>query len=532
MVFKKKKFQLEKEVPFAKSVLWDIQSEYYTKQGLQAWNSHGAIPHYVSSNPTVANSYAEIALGFFRDRRIIAPDNTDPIYFLEVGAGSGRFAYHFIKQFTELYDTVGATLPPFCYVMTDLSPNNVAYWKDHPRFKPYIERGVVDFAEFDVSSTEPIQLEVSGKTLSQGALSQPLIVIANYILDSIVQELLYFKKGSIYECLTTTTTTTNPKLADVGEIIKTVNLEYTYRHLESPIYDLPELNVIVEAYREDIQHSHVYVPTDAIRCIHHLRTLSDTGLMLLTADKSQHTLAQLDHRGAPNLVTHGGSFSLTVNYHAIGQYVENAGGRVMFPEQPYFGLNYTVMLLVDQVENYTETQFAQARFVDRFGPDDFFSIKKHFDETLKTMSIRHILAYIRLSHYDARLFFQLVGRITNQLEKITDAEKGALIDALYKIWDMYYYIGERHDLAFELGMILYELDQYDGALTFFQYSTQTHEVDIATLFNMSVCYLQVGDIQQSSALIEKILETNPTYEPALEFRERIQAIVEDLSSGT
>jgi len=531
MVFKKKQFQLEKEVPFAQSVLWDIQSEYYTEKGLEVWNSRGAIPHYVSSNPTVANTYAEIALGFFRDRRIIAPDNTDPIYFLEVGAGSGRFAYHFIKQFTALYDKVGATLPPFCYVMTDLSPNNVAYWKEHPRFQPYIERGVVDFAQYDVASTDPIQLEMSGQSLSQGVLSQPLIVIANYILDSIVQELYYFRERNIYECLITTTTTMNPKLAKIGEIIKTVDLKYTYRKLNPPLYDLPELNTIVDFYRESINASHIYIPTDAIRCIHHLRTVSDAGLMLLTADKSQHTLEQLENRGAPNLVTHGGSFSLTVNYHAIGQYIENAGGQVMFPEQPYFGLNYTTMLLVDEVDRYTETQFAQARFVDRFGPDDFFSIKKHFDETLETMSMRHILAYLRLSHYDARLFFQLVGRLTNQLSMISEQEKGALIDALYKIWDMYYYIGERNDLAFELGMILYELDQYQGALTFFHYSTQTHEVDIATLFNMAVCYLQIGEVEQSSELIDKILNLNSTYEPALEFRERIKAVVKELTSG-
>ena len=94
--------------------------------------------------------------------RVLAPDNTDTIYFLEIGGGSGRFAFHFITQFTELHHQTGIDLPPFCYVITDLSPHNVAYWKAHPRFKPYIEQGLIDFAQFDATSTDPIQLEMSG----------------------------------------------------------------------------------------------------------------------------------------------------------------------------------------------------------------------------------------------------------------------------------------------------------------------------------------------------------------------------------
>ncbi len=531
MLKRKKRYTLEKDVPFAKSVIWDIQRSYYADSGINAWNKSGTVPHYVSSNPTVAYSYAEIALGFFRDRSKISPDNTDPIYFLELGAGSGRFAYHFIKQFSDLYDQLGIKLPSFCYVITDLSPHNVEYWKNHPRFQPYITSGRIDFAQFDATSTDGITLDISGKTLHRDSLTQPLIVIGNYFFDSIEQEFLYFRKGRVYDCMTTTISTINPKRAETKDLIKALELEYNYTSRKLPLYDMPELNHIISTYQAEIANSHIYIPTAGIRCLDYLRTLSQKGLLLLTADKSQHKLVDLDKRGASKLVTHGGSFSLTVNYHAIGQYVEQIGGACLFPEQPYYGLNHSVFLLLSQSQQYTETYFAYSRFINQFGPDDFFSIKKHIDQSYPLMSIRHILGYLRMSHYDSHLFLALAEYIHEQLEDISPKDREGLYKTVHNIWDLYYFIGEEKDLAFEIGMILYELDFYGEALAFFQQSITTHDVDIATLFNMAVCSLQVGDIKQATQLVTQVLADNPSYEPAIDLSQRIEAIVDELNKG-
>jgi len=522
------RYLIEQDVPFAQSAVWDIQRAYYGDYGVKAWNKSGTVPHYVSSNPAVAYAYAEIVLGFFRDRVRIAPDNTDPIYILELGAGSGRFAYHFIKQFSDLYHALKLPLPRFCYVLSDLSHHNVTHWTNHPRFQPYIEQGLLDIAQFDATATDPIQLQISGNTLTPNSLSQPLIVIGNYFFDSIEQELLRFQNGKVYDCLTTTTVGIDPRTADVHKLMKTVELKYSYKRRKPPLYDLPELNAIVDSYRRDIKNSHVYIPTAGVRCLHYLRTVSQSGLLLLTADKSQHTLDKLDGRGAPSLVTHGGSFSLTVNYHAIAHYVEDTGGAVIFPEHPFYGLNHSVMFLLDEAQSYVETQFAQSRFINNYGPDEYFSIKKHFDSTVHILTIRYLLAYLRLSHYDAKIFFKMVERLTEQLPEIADAEKEAVVEALHRVWDMYYHIGEEDDLAFEIGMILYELDYFAEALAYFQHSIATHDVDIATLFNMAVCALQVGDIQQSTDLIAQILADEPNYDPALKLRQRIRVILSEM----
>ena len=88
--------------PFSQSLLWEWQQHYFAEMGVEAWRQ-GEVPHYVTSNPTMANSYAEIVFALWRDQqRLGQPDKAsdEPLYLCELGAGSGRFAFHFLKRLT------------------------------------------------------------------------------------------------------------------------------------------------------------------------------------------------------------------------------------------------------------------------------------------------------------------------------------------------------------------------------------------------------------------------------------------------
>ena len=100
MTRKRSGYLIAEAQPFAQSLLWDIQQAYYADKGVQAWRQD-ELPHYVTSNPTVANSYAEIVLACWRDQqRLAAAGNTgdEPLYICELGSGSGRFAFHFLRR--------------------------------------------------------------------------------------------------------------------------------------------------------------------------------------------------------------------------------------------------------------------------------------------------------------------------------------------------------------------------------------------------------------------------------------------------
>src|SRR5437762_12505945 len=99
----KQHFVLEQQQLFSRSLIWQLQDRYFAERGVEAWRQ-GEVPHYVTSNPTIANGYAEMVLAFWRDRGRLAPDDPpdEPQTICELGAGSGRFAFHFLSRLADL----------------------------------------------------------------------------------------------------------------------------------------------------------------------------------------------------------------------------------------------------------------------------------------------------------------------------------------------------------------------------------------------------------------------------------------------
>src|SRR5438105_1168574 len=84
---------------FSSPRLWDLQRAYFERNAIDAWRS-GAVPHYVTSNPFVGAAYARIVAAFIRDCLDAGTvDPTQPVYVLELGAGSGRFSFQFLRHF-------------------------------------------------------------------------------------------------------------------------------------------------------------------------------------------------------------------------------------------------------------------------------------------------------------------------------------------------------------------------------------------------------------------------------------------------
>src|SRR5882724_834418 len=96
---------LEERQVFSRSLLWKLQRAYFAEAGADAWRL-GEVPHYVTSNPRVADSYAEIVFAFWRDRNRLAPA-AGPLHICELGAGSGRLAFHFLTRLVRLCEQSG-----------------------------------------------------------------------------------------------------------------------------------------------------------------------------------------------------------------------------------------------------------------------------------------------------------------------------------------------------------------------------------------------------------------------------------------
>src|SRR5215217_5654324 len=184
MIVDEKVLPLEENQRLSRSLLWRLQRNYFEQQGIDAWSS-GAVPHHITSSPFIADAYARVVMGFLRDWSTL--DCVQPVHIVELGSGSGRFAYSFLKKFLNLHRNSILKAIPIRYVMTDFTTRNLEYWSTHPWLRPFIKEGSLDFARFDLESDVQFELLGSGEILSTATLSNPLIVISNYVFDSTPQ---------------------------------------------------------------------------------------------------------------------------------------------------------------------------------------------------------------------------------------------------------------------------------------------------------------------------------------------------------
>ena len=73
-------FVIEQGKRFSQSVLWQLTRDYYHQRGLSAWES-GTVPSYVTSNPYIAQVYANLVFTYLKN--CLAP-----VLLRETAAGS------------------------------------------------------------------------------------------------------------------------------------------------------------------------------------------------------------------------------------------------------------------------------------------------------------------------------------------------------------------------------------------------------------------------------------------------------------
>lgn len=500
---------------FSEAPIWDLQRAYYEGQGLKAWNNN-QVPQYITSHPMIATAYAEMIFGFLQDRAGQG-HTSETVTILELGAGAGRLAFHILKKLCEIIDYAGLRLPPFRYVMSDLPSKNIISWQQHPGLLPFVEQGILDFARFDAVQDTELNLVHSKLSIRPGDLQQPLLVVANYFFDSIPQELIYVDEGKIYDCevsieFAEEVDPDNPSDA-LGKIIP------SYHYRRAPEYEAETYpyHDVISLYQQKLEDSHILFPVVALTCLERLARLSQAGFLLLTADKGDHRLENWEFAEPPMLIHHG-SFSLTANYHAILHMLEQQGAHSFFTSHHYKNLNVGTILMLEEPMSYSNTRLAYKRFFDRFGPDDFFSLKEWMDNQLETMGLQQILAFWRLGGYEAEWFIQSAERISELLPTASDEEMLDLERGIALMWTGFYTMEQSYDISLDAGLILYEMDRYEEALVYLERSMQANKEEpiAAVLYSMAICNYELGSEAAALEYARRALALEPDNEVVLE----------------
>ncbi|MEW9701182.1 SAM-dependent methyltransferase [Paenibacillus sp. SI8] len=512
-------------VPYSQSTLWSIQRDYYESQGIKAWQG-GEVPHYITNTPYIAKAYAEVIFGFLRDQARLKKQTLDPIYIMELGGGSGRLAFQILQFLQQLCEQASFEVPGYTYILSDFALKNISFWEANDRLRPFTELGLLDFARFDAEHDREIQLIRSQRTITAHSLSTPLLIIANYFFDTIPQDLFYFSNGQAFECHVITQLAKSSSMpASPVEQFGNLSFDYQLSPVTSFGYKDQRFNAVLEDYRDQLEESYVLFPSVGLQCLERLRALSTEGFLLLSADKGHHRVGNLDHRPIPSLVHHG-SISLTVNYHAMISYYGQLGSLCLSTEHTHRHLNIVGVLMLDDAGAYSDTRHAFKQFVESFGPDDFFHVKKFCNQHMKDIEISLFFSLIRLSLYDAHFFKPYIPRLLILLPNCSESEKIDMKHMIHSVWERYYPIGEKYDLAFDLGLLLYQMDDYTDAIAMFNQSISGYGGNYSVFYNIAACYYRIENDLQAEIFLDKCLEIKPTHAEAQALKKRLASSVE------
>jgi len=519
-----KKYTLDDKKRLSQSKLWDLQRKYYEKVGVNAWRKR-AVPHVITSNVFIADQYVQLVYAFLRDWEAEI-DKDHPVYLIELGTGSGRFSYHFMRRWLDRTEQFGDLDITFKFLLTDFTESNLKFWKTHPLMKEMVQKGIADFVLFDATQDTSLTLVNSGETLTSNTLVNPLIVVANYLFESIPTDIFYTEDNQLSESLVSMESDYPEDHELISELLDSIHLSYNNQPIKNDYYENKTYNQILENYRNDLKKTYFRFPITGLNCCANLQTLCKNRMMLITADKGFSSLDAMDLLEPPQIAVHG-SMSMMVNFNALEQFFTLQDGKwFKIPFQPN-DISVQVGLLGVPKSEYSETALTFYDTVTSYGADDYHTLTVALHNHYAELTISQMLSLLRMSRWDSVLFEECFEHILMKVQETTDEVRADVRLALRHVWDNYYFIGEDKDIPFMIGAILHNIGSFQESIILFNYSLQMHGMDPSTLYNMGMSYLYLGDTNQALEYIGKAADSGQ-FPKAVDTREKILAKLNEM----
>ncbi|CAK9019786.1 High affinity copper uptake protein 1 (Copper transporter 1) (rCTR1) (Liver regeneration-related protein LRRGT00200) (Solute carrier family 31 member 1) [Durusdinium trenchii] len=548
-------FVVQGPTPFSESVLWEQMRQFYASQGVEAW-AKGIVPCFITCNAFIARSYAKVIHAYLSD--LLAKGSlatSEPVYILELGVGSGKFSFLLLKMLTERLEMAFGDDCPLRikYVMTDFCKAPFRFWRNHPSLKRYLSSGSLDFAKFDACRDTSLTLEMSRQKLQFGSMKNPPIVVANYLFDTLPADAFRVKSGDLLEGYLSVLSSQRERVATDPGILTRFKPQFDWQPRSRQADAVTE--EILCWYRSHFgtkRDASFLIPTQSLQCLSRIKQFSAQGrMMVLSGDKGQtSTLAfQQGEHADPHIAVHG-SFSLMVNYHAVGLWFDAHGGFALHCPLEDASLKVSAFVLEApqdagaqvatahwngygeplpaRVRPFPGLQLAFRETMAAFGPNHFFSLQQ-IDikqpcnaENGTEEQMRSVLAMLQLSGWDADLVFKFRETLLGNLAACNSRLLDDLTRGMEEAWANFFFLEPDKDFAFELGRFYYGIQSYQRALIFYSKSSELVGRHHITEHNIGLCHVSLGDKARALHFFEQSLQLNPTYDKAREQRNLVR----------
>lgn len=493
---------LEKEVRFSHSLLWKAQRQYFDEKGVEAWS--GTVPFFITSNPFIAKRYAEVLIRWVQD--LLQHHQADPhapFYVVELGTGSGRFSFMTMRYLFELQKALSLKAK-IIYVMTDFTASNLSFWQEHEKLKPFVDQGLLDFAIYDLEEDLSLKLEVSGQILKSGEVKNPIAVLGNYIFDTVSDDAFYVKDGQLFESLISVEAEEENVQEGMPLSLENLNCRFTRYPIAVDYYDNPLWNEILSLYAKTLKNGSFLFPLGGLKSLEVFRSLSGGKMLLIATDKGYSFLHEMEGKEDSKLVFHG-SFSMTVNFHAIGEYFKILKGDVALQNERDSIKTCTYTMGVS-LETLPETKQAIQSGFQNFGPGDYFSLHRNIREMKDpAISLTTLLAQLALSGWDPYVLSCFIPRVLAELPKASKLLQIAFAKAADEIKANIYLMPGVEDYYFNVGLLYHNGGRYPEAIECYQQSLASHGEKFSSYYNLGLCSYFHKDLQGALEYFKKAI---------------------------
>jgi len=510
---------IDRDKKFSESLLWDFQRAYFDKEGVDAWVKD--VPHYVTSNPFLANCYAQMTVRLAQDWAKKYPDaKNHPFYIMELGTGTGQLSFYILKKIKQLKKQLHLEHLNICYLMTDFTESNLKFWEKHPALQEFIDNKTLDFAIFDMEKDSEITLRKAGTKLTAGSIVNPLTIYANYIFDTVASDTFTVKDGHLYASLVSLSTESDNLRNGKPISMEKINLSYKTADIREDYYEDPHFNAVLHEHREILKDSNILFPITGLRTIVNLKKLSNGKIFLVSTDKGYATPAELEDLGHPYVDFHG-SFSLMVNFYAIARYFEKSGGKAMM-QTPRPGIKTNVFYNGFDMEELPE--FAQSVYehTERLSPGDYFVMHRNIRENFSHAPIESLVGHMAFAHWDPHIYRKITKQICEQAPKADKEVVDYLTNHLPDIAANFYYMPQAYDVQFDLGLLLHTLRRYKDAIPYYENSRHYYGERFDLIYNLAICEYNVGQVKEALDNFKHALTFRPDSAETKQFIEYIE----------
>jgi hypothetical protein len=480
---------IEAARPFSDSSLWKYQRDFYDAASLAAWST-GTVPHRLTTSPLLACDVARTLVAYFDDRRDEI-DPSEPVYVVELGAGSGGFARGFLAQW------FGKHRPhpqPVHYVLTDYAQSNVDGFAENSDFSKAAAAGHLSFARFDCTQPAPLQLH-DGRRLLDTPPKNPLIVVANYLFDTLPTDGFVSDGKTLREWMVALYDgeDTPPGATTLLERVPHADAAFTQAPVERPRYTEPEFEAVLgDCAKYAVSFG---FPIASLVALRFLADATKNRLVLLSADKGYEEMSYLSDDKPPHIAAHG-SHSVTVNYYALRRQVERRGGTAWLSPGRSYPLRFFFGAFdVDAV------QLPRARwaFQEAF---EVFSVGDASLADLRGSSPNDVAArwaaMMRLWRYDTHRYAATINHVSGAFAGVDDAEVRDDVRETLEEIARDVHPATPYDVPLNIGLNLTQLQCFNSALKYLgQALASGKSRKWRALFAASLCLAGLGQPAQA-----------------------------------